>query len=215
MKVARAGALLSLAASLAGNVWLARRRHDRRPQGEERAGEAEVTRARANPGAPAAAVVAPAALPARDLDPCQQQVAALEREIAAEGEALRVALPPDRLFERGQPNPEARRLIEPVVSRLFAAKGRRQRGPTLHCQDLACKLVLTEPATTADEAWDQALTGDAELLSLTAGPAVAEATTREDPVTHERFVERTVYFKLNGPRAIATLTQDHPTPEGR
>jgi len=224
MRMARAAALLVLAVSLAGNAWLAGAgRHgppSRQGVAEGAAAPARVVspagEAARAPASPAATTArGTAAQPSPELGQCQQRVSALQREVQGEAEALRPALPADRLFERGQPNREAQRLIEPVVTRLFAATGPGRRGPTVECRDIACKLVFSEPSTTADEAWDQALAGDAELRAWSVGAAMAQAAVREDRVTGQRYVERTVFFKLNGPKAVATLASGDPARGGR
>jgi hypothetical protein len=131
--------------------------------------------------------------------------------MAQKSEALRGVLPPEPLFARGQPNPEAERLLGPIVAQVLARAGAAEGGRTLECKDVACRLAFTAPASIDDDAWDQALAGNSEFQAwsqqFTLGPVTAG--------TKQGLVQRSLFFKLNGPRAVAAQAALVPGKGGR
>lgn len=194
MTAMRLTAMVVLGGSLVANALLLRAL--RITPTEE--SSADTAGASASPGGPAGASGARAPAPAV----CDQRITAAQEHLAREEEALRAYLPLDQLFARGLPHPEAERRLHPILGRLFGTEpGVRTHG--LECKDVACKLVLVEPADTGDEAWDQAINADGELQEWTRDARLARTVPIADPARLRARVERTIYFKLDGPRAVA------------
>jgi hypothetical protein len=194
MNLARPAAVVALFVSLAGNALLASAlaRNETR---HESAAEGEKAPASVPPTVPAPP---PARKITFDRAGCQG-LTTLEDDLSQRSAALRGVLPPQLLFERGQANPEAERLLAPVVARLVAAIEVPEGKHTLECRDVACKLVFNGPASTSEEAWDQALSRSTELQAWSQQFTLGQAT----PTVAGRLVAQTVYFKLDGPRAVA------------
>jgi hypothetical protein len=190
----------ALGASVAGNALLGRAL--RAPAAAAGPGEAEAPALPSQaPLAASTAAPVPGATAAATPSPCDERIALVEQQVAREEEALRASLPPDQLFARGLPNPGAERQLHPLLARALGDDRDGQRRHSLECRDTACKLVFEEAAGAGDEAWDEMLTRDPGLRGWTAGASVAAATPI--PGRAEPAVERTVYFKLNGPLALA------------
>jgi len=122
--------------------------------------------------------------------------------MAQKSEALRGVLPPEPLFARGQSNPDAQRLLAPIVAQVVARAGATGQ-PTLECKDVACKLVFTAPASIDDDAWDQALATSAEFQAWSQQFTLGPVTPAGEAATKQKLVQRSLFFKLNGPRAVA------------
>jgi hypothetical protein len=185
MTLYRSLVLVVLLLSVGGNVVLAR-----------------AVRRGPLPEAPAAVAAATAPEPSRSTFTSRcGGLTALEQEVAQKSEKLRAVLPPRRLFEAGQPNPAAERLMQPILKAALASLTRGSH--RLACRDVACQLVISHPAAAGEEAWDQALAGHADFLAWSQDFGADPARRIEDPAG-QPLLERTIYFKLNGPRALAS-----------
>jgi hypothetical protein len=217
MSLPRTLALVTLVASLGGNAFFAQALSRRSRPAEEPEAAAEEAAptpaqvARPRPGPAPARTGVPVAPPQAA---CAAQLASLQESVAEKSEALRGLLPPEPLFARGQPNPEAERLMGAIVTQVLARGGAAEKGLTVECKDVACKAVFTAPASIDDDAWDQVLAsnGDFQAWSqqFTLGPATPAGEAGGKPL-----VQRSVFFKLNGPRAVAAQAALAPVKGGR
>jgi len=211
MRLARIAALVLLAGSLGANVLLGRAR--RRPKASAAAAGEAAAPERAQPetavheAAPNLLAPPPAA--------CGAEVSALEQDVAARSETLRGVLPPELLFERGQVNPAAERLMGPLVAAALAPVGFLARAHALDCRDVACRITFVAPASVGDEAVDQALGHHAGFQTWSRDFALAEPTPLVDAATTQPLVQRTIFFKLDGPRAVAAASGSGETRGGR
>ena len=204
MSLARSTAVAVLFASLAANAWLARALTRPAVAGARDAADPPaLDRATGSAGAPEPR-------PAGELAGCGAEVVAQAEEVARKSEALRAVLPAQLLFERGAPNPEAERIVGPIVAAALAGAGAR-RSHTLACQDVACRLIIVEPATADEEGWDHALANDKELPAWSRDFYLADVTSAADGAT----VQRTVYLKLNGPKVLVAEAGAEPAQRGR
>jgi hypothetical protein len=210
MTVTRALAVVTLVFSLAGNAFFAQALSRRRAPPEESAVRAEEEAPAAaptpRPVVPAVRPLAPAAAagPGAPVTlqqaQCAAQLSSLEETMAERSEALRGLLPPEPLFARGQPNLDAERLMAPIIARMLAHAGAGE-SPNLECKDIACKVVFTAPATVDDDGWDQVLATDAGFQAWSQQFALGPATPAKEG-GKQGLVQRSFFFKLNGPRAV-------------
>jgi hypothetical protein len=219
MSLPRTVAVVTLVASLGGNAFFAQAlsRRSRSPAEPEAAAEEEAA-APARPQAPAprpparsAAVAGSVTLPQAS---CAAQLASLQASMAEKSETLRGLLPPEPLFARGEPNPEAERLVGPIVAQALARGGATEKGLSVACKDVACKAAFVAPASIDDDAWDQVVASNSELQGwtqqFTLGPATPAGEAGGKPL-----VQRSLFFKLNGPRAVAAQAALAPAKAGR
>jgi len=218
MSLARAAALVTLVVSLGANAFFAQAlgRRSAPPAQPEPIDEEPAAAPAASKPAPAVRPVATGqsagAATGASLQQvrCAAELSSLQESMAQRSEALRGVLPPQPLFARGQANPEAERVLTPIVAQV-AARGGAEGKPTLECRDVACKLTFTAPAALDDDAWDQVLANNADFQGwsqqFTFGPAA--------PVPGGKLVQRSVFFKLNGPRAVAAQAALVPGRTGR
>jgi len=218
MSVARVSAVVTLVVSLGANAFFAQAL-GRRPAPAEQPADEEEAPAAATPSPPTSPV--PAVRPtASGKSPgsggaagggavtfqqaqCAGQLANLQESIAQKSEALRGVLPAQPLFARGQPNPEAERLMTPIVAQVLAKAGAADGKPTVECKDVACKLVFTAPASIDDDALDQALATNGDFQGWSQQFTLGPAAPVKDPGAKPGLVQRSVFFKLNGPKAVA------------
>jgi hypothetical protein len=207
MSPARAVAVVILVASVGANAVLARAlSRGAKPQAVAEAPAAAAVEEEA-PGSPGAGAAA--------LGRCARQIDGLEGDIAGKSEALRAVLPAQVVFERGQPNPQAERLMAPILADALAPLEFAQHGHALACRDVACKVTFAAPATADDEAWDDALAKHKAFGQWCRQFALGDATPTEDGMTRQPLVQRTVYLKLDGPRALAAARTPEPASGGR
>jgi hypothetical protein len=186
----RMAGLALLTASLGGNVVLGR---TQRGRVEDRAPGAA-------PDAPTAADL-PSGRPGPDGRACG--VESLEAQVAQKSAALRAAMPAELLFASGEANPEAERLMAPILTEALSALGSAARDPRLRCRDVACEVVFRESAAVAPGAWESALARHAGFRSWTSEYGLSDARPVPADDGQMPLVERTVHFKLR-PAPVAT-----------
>jgi hypothetical protein len=152
-----------------------------------------------------------------ELAGCADQIRGLEGELAGRSEALRGLLAPQALFERGEANPAAEGLMGPIVAQALGPLGSPDQAHRLECRDVACQASFTAAATVTDEAIAQALERHVGFQTWSHAFDLSEPRPVEAPRA-EGLVQRSVYFKIDGPHPVVAATTVKPPaapPKGR
>jgi hypothetical protein len=191
MSFARPAALVILVASLGANALLGRALTRATPSATEATGSS--TPAPGERAAPELRRPPPA-----EASNCGAEVADLERERARRSEAVRAVVPLRLLFERGLPNPAGAAVMRPLLAQALASFAAEER-QRLECRDVVCKLDFAPAAAVNETAMEQALVRNTELRGWSRDFDLGEA--HEAPANGPQPVQRTLYFRLDGPRA--------------
>jgi hypothetical protein len=199
MSPARTTAVVLLAASLGANGLLVR----------------ALTRP-AKPPAPVKPASVPSTAPPgtpsqgpSELAGCADQIRGLERDLAARSEALRGLLAPQALFERGEANPAGSDLMGPIVAEALGPLGFLERAHRLECRDVACQASFTTAAAVTDEVIAQALEKHVGFQTWSRAFDLSEPRPADAPGT-SGLVQRSVYFKIDGPHPVVAATVKPP-----
>jgi len=199
MSLARTTAVVLLAASLGANGLLVR----------------ALTRPAKPPATAEPASVSPTAPPVppsegpSELAGCADQIRGLERDLAGRSEALRGLLAPQALFERGEANPAAEGLMGPIVVQALGPFGFLDQAHRLECRDVACQASFTAAAAVTDEVIAQALERHVGFQTWSHVFDLSEPRPVDASGT-QGLVQRSVYFKIDGPHPVVAATVKPP-----
>jgi RNA polymerase sigma factor (sigma-70 family) len=148
--------------------------------------------------------------------PCQEEIRALETDVARAREALAYHLPPPAAWEDAKdagPNLAAQQAIEPVLARWLDDKGAPPGGRSLDCRRDACRMTVREPWPQV-RAW---VTRDAGAAAQGAFEAHARAialdgaSKRSSPAGGDE-AETQVWFRLHALSGAAGKSMPPPFP---
>jgi RNA polymerase sigma factor (sigma-70 family) len=130
------------------------------------------------------------------IGPCHETLATRRNDLAAAEALYRRRVLPTILFEKGDPNPEARAAILPDLERVLRGDSGVALDFTLECRTWACRLLVRAPGDRAEPGWLRSLIFRDRMNRRFAGIASLPARVVRDPVSGATHTELDARLKL-------------------